>query len=282
MGTRGAIARLESKELGTWRGRYHHWDSYPDGLGQALYELYQAKFRGRVERMLELLIDQHPAGWSTIVGANWRLKPGYVEDLSKRTERPKCYCHGDRHEEPWEVDQTSVGSGVGWAYVFEGTQMHVLASVCRDGEKMIGMFGFGDEKAVWREHAVIDLDGPQPDWENVACGPNLEWCTHYARHHFPELAGDRRYRNVDTNEYLERTPFELWSAYGVEIAGRRYWLGTSGHSEGKRWVNELEDMETGATMQRAIWQMEPKKKPLVGVKPLYAPVRGSDENKEGV
>jgi hypothetical protein len=36
MSTRGAIARLTSVLPLRWKGRYHHWDSYPDGLSREL------------------------------------------------------------------------------------------------------------------------------------------------------------------------------------------------------------------------------------------------------
>jgi hypothetical protein len=40
MSTRGCIARLTGSQPWQFRGVYHHWDSYPSGLGRAL-------FRGR-------------------------------------------------------------------------------------------------------------------------------------------------------------------------------------------------------------------------------------------
>ncbi len=30
---------------------------------------------------------------------------------------------------------------------------------------MIGMFGFGYPNAQWRQIGVVDLDGPEPNWE---------------------------------------------------------------------------------------------------------------------
>jgi hypothetical protein len=44
----------------------------------------------------------------------------------------------------------------------------VLSSYRKNGSKMIGMFGFGDKDAEWREIGVVDLDSETgPDWEAI-------------------------------------------------------------------------------------------------------------------
>ena len=73
MSTRGVIARQNGSGF---IGRYHHWDSYPEGLGKTLYDWAQ---RMPLDRMLHILLDEHPAGWSTIVDTDPTLDPGYVE-----------------------------------------------------------------------------------------------------------------------------------------------------------------------------------------------------------
>jgi len=79
--TRGVIARATGN--GGFVGRYHHWDSYPEGLGRTLYHWAQ---RMPLDRMLRMLIDEHPAGWSTIVNTDPNLEPGYVDlnDVNRR------------------------------------------------------------------------------------------------------------------------------------------------------------------------------------------------------
>ncbi len=194
MATRGAIARLTHVLPLHWAGRYHHWDGYPTGLGKGLWELFHGYFGCDVDRMLGVLIDEHPAGWSTILGADFRLKPGWGtasdNDANAKVEEqgcnPCCYCHGGRSEEAWLVtDENASGSGVEWAYVFTSVFAHngamdseerlctmfVLSSYFDSGEKMIGMFGMGDPKAHWRIAAVVDLQGAEPDWECIErCG----------------------------------------------------------------------------------------------------------------
>ena len=77
MSTRGAIVRLKNGEGTQWAGVYHHWDSYPSGLGATLWDLYHGHFQKDLKGMLEVLIDEHPAGWSTIVNADWSFDPGF-------------------------------------------------------------------------------------------------------------------------------------------------------------------------------------------------------------
>src|SRR5260370_22621399 len=169
MSTRAAIAQWTNKPKKEWAGRYHHWDGYPTALGATLFHLVRDKTIGGLGATLQALMHDHPAGWSTINGANWRRRPGY-EDHDKerckkcgrrnwehyaqhytgpalgerletilaalppakadrirgkeefvlwhsfehdfeRPKRPQCYCHGDRHEDPWDVTQsTAAGS----------------------------------------------------------------------------------------------------------------------------------------------------------------------------
>jgi len=96
MSTRSIIAR----QVGDgWTGRYHHSDGYPTGVGNALLAHIRGHFAGDVRAAMAYLIDQHPAGWQSIVGANLRLAPGFGGGFRFNVHRPQCYCHGDRDEE---------------------------------------------------------------------------------------------------------------------------------------------------------------------------------------
>lgn len=154
MSTRGAIARNTTPGTKPWKfkGVYHHWDSYPAGLGETLYHMYRGEFNRDIKKMLEYLIDEHPAGWSTVNGERKAFE--------------------DRE---WEVtEKNASASGVEWAYVFDDdATMHILASYYDPdsefaGQKMIGKFGQGDPKGVWNEIARINLnDDSEPDWEGI-------------------------------------------------------------------------------------------------------------------
>jgi len=73
MSTRSCIARLTGPNA--FKGVYHHWDGYPSALGATLWRLYRTVFDRNLERMLAFLIDEHPAGWSTINDADFSLAP---------------------------------------------------------------------------------------------------------------------------------------------------------------------------------------------------------------
>ena len=164
MSTRGCIARLKGRDPPVFKGVYHHWDSYPSGLGRALYRLRNGRFRMNTDAMVREIIDQHPAGWSTIVGCSFDQTPGFSR--TEPDDRPQCYCHGERNESGWKVtDTNAAGSGVEYVYAFEGSRMLVLGSFIEDGTKMVGFFGAGDETAVWVVIAEVNLDRPEPDWE---------------------------------------------------------------------------------------------------------------------
>lgn len=105
MSTRAAIARPTNDGEGeiTFAGRYHHFDGYPTGLGAALFELYHTQFDRDLDKMLKVLIDDHPGGWSSVYG-DFSMEPGYRDDLNAGTctcgkRRNDHYCQYDRDAE---------------------------------------------------------------------------------------------------------------------------------------------------------------------------------------
>ena len=162
MSTRGAITRIGAPE--GFVGVYHHWDSYPTGLGATLFRLRNGHFRGDTAAMLKVLIDEHPAGWSTTNDKDFNLPIGFSNE--SKAQHPLCYCHGERSEPPLLVTQADAASiGCEYVYVFTPTnKMLVLSSYERDGTKTTGT---GDPEAHWATIAVIDLDGPEPDWKEI-------------------------------------------------------------------------------------------------------------------
>ncbi len=142
MSIRGVIARPIE---GGWEGRYHHFDSYPTGLGKALFDAYHATFEPDVAFMQKVLIDEHPAGWSNIIGADWSLDPGYVNYGGRSADdahRPQCYCHGDRSEPEMKLHREIDGvcgpdcdpMFTEWVYVLRDYGMTVLYSTSEGGE----------------------------------------------------------------------------------------------------------------------------------------------------
>lgn len=208
---------------------YHHWDGYPSGLGQTLFNIRKDIFAGDTARMLSFLIDSHPGGWSTInadwtkpIGTrpddNYRIckqcdKPswrhyrqyyaksrsdfpsawectgrpyppvtvpadailvlGHLPLLDDETTGPEPYPKGDLLSFP-TTEENASGCGCEYAYVFEddGKRMLIQSSYYdpegkNSGSKMIGGFGCGDEKAIWKTIAIIELDGPEPEWDKI-------------------------------------------------------------------------------------------------------------------
>ena len=171
MSTQAAIARRHGDGF---LGVYHHWDGYPNALGKTLWDLATGAIFKDLPTMLWALIDAHPAGWSSINGADFKLTPGYDElGSGEPGARPQCYCHGDRHEAAQPVDQDEDG-GMEWAYVFDektGT-MSILKRVRSDsGRHAVGMFGTlgvhagsGERNDQWTVRWAGPLSGEEPDW----------------------------------------------------------------------------------------------------------------------
>ena len=184
MSTRGSVARLTNKpgkEI-KFAGVYLHWDNYPSATGATLFKLRNGFFKGDTEKMLKLLIDEHPAGWSTINDADFNIEHGYIENrpstLNEKAyeeykRKPQCFCHGDRKGKAWKITQNNASkAGCEYVYAFspDGKTMIVLSSYRKNGNKMIGAFGMGDSNATWKVIGEIDLDGNEPaneQWEKV-------------------------------------------------------------------------------------------------------------------
>ena len=166
MGTRGIIARVDDER--GWAGNYHHWDSYPSGLGKTLWKLYHGYFQRDLRRMLQVLIDDHLGGWSTINGADFDLESGWRGGCGyfiEYTHGPVCYCHGERHETGRLIFPED-DYGAEWVYVFDKKQntMTILMAVDSEGVYAMGFFGSNPGQTGWREVGVVDLEEAEPDW----------------------------------------------------------------------------------------------------------------------
>ena len=154
MSTRGAIVRVTGDKKFT--GVYHHWDSYPDGLGKSLWSLYHEHFNKNLDAMLKVLIDDHPAGWSTINQKDFNYSAGFNENGdngdTERRLRPNCYCHGDRHEYASPINERNIrNSWVEYVYAFKENHMIISHNGIDGLEKL----------------ADVDLNGKEPNWEKL-------------------------------------------------------------------------------------------------------------------
>lgn len=152
MSTRGAIARPAGDG---WEGRYHHFDSYPAALGATLWDLYHGHFGRDLAAMQKFLIDDHPAGWSSIIATDLSAPAGFGS-----ARGPECYCHGSRRDPkqllscncPSEAVMIECGPlTIEWAYV-------------------LGPGGIVVYRSNGRKHEVVALypwTGDVPDWHRL-------------------------------------------------------------------------------------------------------------------
>jgi hypothetical protein len=108
------------------------------------------------------LIDDPPAGWSSINEADWSVPPGYGGRSRNDKSRAQCYCHGERSEDVQDVTEANAAhAGCEYVYAFDKEDnkdiMLVLASYVGE-RKMIGMFGMGNPNAEWKVIGKIDLE----------------------------------------------------------------------------------------------------------------------------
>lgn len=134
--THGAIVRITHDGF---IGRYHHFDSYPAGLGKYLWITCHKYFRGDPEAMLKVLIDEHPGGWSTIINGK------FSRDLINRESgySPECYCHpynakgwGSHKTPTWgdalngdrtPITRFNITQDISYVYAFDkNKRMHIM------------------------------------------------------------------------------------------------------------------------------------------------------------
>jgi hypothetical protein len=163
MGTRGVIAEAYK---GSWRGRYHHWDSYPTMLGETLWKLYNGHFKKDLRYMVKFLIQNH-SHWSTING---------------KFDCMECHCGPEGgKKEPYLTPKDDTGTE--WAYVLDVKKrtMTVLRHVWEEGGGNYTGYGFAQaaEPLTWSHVAVVKLDDKKVDWERIECGDKFQWCNHH-------------------------------------------------------------------------------------------------------
>lgn len=148
MSTHGVIAETHGSG---WRGRYHHFDGYPEGLGKTLFGLYNKHFKKDLSAMLQVLIHDHPAGWSSI-NNNWDLPLNYERPqgvYESMAAGPECFCHGPHQEAGTDFYTAEDKGSWEWGYVF-------------DVEKRTMTILYGDELLT-----TVNLDGKEPNWKKI-------------------------------------------------------------------------------------------------------------------
>jgi hypothetical protein len=205
--TRGIVARVGKNE-GEFSGRYTHSDSMPMSRGPLLWKMLHEEFTGDLKRMLRYLIDEHKAGWSSLI-----------------PEHRSCYCHPEntnradfkgRRPEPAQTftHKNVTDSDAEWLYVFDVNEWRLCVRDLRHDAE-----------------SIVDLKGPEPtpeQWRIIECGENFERCSHYAWAHnlVPRTC------NLSTQTWLGRKPLDFHDACAFIISGKRYTAtGSGGQSD---------------------------------------------------
>lgn len=220
MSTRGCVAICQGDG---WQGVYNHSDSYPSGLGKKLWEHLQGKdlkqfaeellsygdwreyLNGGVCEYCGKKVGQ-PHSISGVIFAQRQEKascPEIQDDLN-RTGYPDPEANHHEHGEGVSdqmTDQASDPLFIEWVYVLDPRSG--LVTVFANGETAElkpGQNGHWCEPWSYQEpdgavkqhgghyyvHVLacqFSVHGPEPDWDRIQCGENLERCGHVEGYH---------------------------------------------------------------------------------------------------
>lgn len=204
MSTRSVVARV-GKHEGTFEGRYVHWDGSPSTRGPLLWQIIRKQFKGDLKKALVHLIDEHPAGWSSL-------------------EHGNCYCHPRRSKNAeWRrrkpepavlfTDKDMADTDAEWVYAFDEESNRLFIRDIRHKE----------------DAGLVELCGRMPtqkQWYEIECGDDFRRCRHYAWVHglTPKTS------NLSTQAWLGNQPLGMHDAIGFVINGKRYAATGSGGS----------------------------------------------------
>lgn len=180
MGTRSVIAVPYRTKTG-WRGRYCHWDGYPSGVGQSLFQIVR---RDGIKQARKTLTSTW-CGWSQINPEQKEddLSPGYddgrfaaVEGYGVAFTTTKLDIFGEKAYQQarrgdWIRFDGDDDAGTEWAYVLDDDRMWVHRRIHHDGTPAIGMFGLpAAEGGRWYTAAVVKYQDSWPEF-----GPETMW-----------------------------------------------------------------------------------------------------------
>lgn len=164
------------------------------------------------------------------------------------------------------IRSTEAPGGLEWAYIIHpgARNMRVLKA----------FYALDREATYWQEVAVVDLDGQEPEWEFIECGHDLEYCTHYAWKHFPDL-NETVMNRLGTAKFLGTKPLKVDDAYAFEIGGVTYGASSTGCQ-----VTSIRD---GSKMWAALLRPPQGHSPLIpnGAKAMYMPFAGQQQYEDG-
>lgn len=182
MSTRGVIARKTAKG---WIGVYHHFDSYPAGLGAEMWKLIHKEFKNDISTFLKFAIDEHPGGWSNIT-ATVILE----ENALIVTDKGYCYCHGPNAKHHDSASSLIVYPEcvkdpqekyfkclfLEWVYIIDPKTLKMeIWNHYDTGEPILirgtneqnQKFEYESTQYDWLPIAIVDLNGAEPNWSKI-------------------------------------------------------------------------------------------------------------------
>lgn len=196
MSTHGIIGYYTTMANRVWKGRYHHFDAYPTGLGSALWRHLHGHFKGDLKKFLKVLTEEHTS-WQTICHRqmSFKWRPRYPESGVKKEIAetfkacaPECFCHGDSGVEmdDWLWSHQNAILGARWAYVFDRVRkvLHVFQRVMAID---IPSKGKSEAQPSWHLEAAMNLRGLEPEWDVIEYGRFGERCKHEDKAHAQDV-----------------------------------------------------------------------------------------------
>jgi hypothetical protein len=155
MSTRCVIARVIGPEqFGDIGGRFHCEDGYPSGVGKQLWKLYHEFFNGDMEAMQSVLLDEHPAGWYSII-RDWSEPIGF--SVVGTGEGPQCFCHGEA-KLPGHLFNAYLSVRARCEFIY------ILITNPYDGLDIARLVYQGDD-VEWLTAGHVAFTAAEPNWE---------------------------------------------------------------------------------------------------------------------
>lgn len=129
MSTRSVVAIPTAN--GGWKGRYVHFDGYPEHMLPALTDLISRK---GLDRVIDVLINWNPA-WASIGGGDAVFASTLGGTSHKVSDYGVAYKRSESSMDSWYTDQNNDPLFIEFVYILEPTGIRVLESYVNEAGK---------------------------------------------------------------------------------------------------------------------------------------------------